>query len=119
MTRFISCHQAHCTKFFAYLSDGRVVGAEGLSEDDKEKAKYTIDLLNLNSPYLLDLRQRWWEELELLIEKHLDEGQDLKSLAGIDLIPRSRRLSPFFSITRVLFGSIAEEVINHEAPGLL
>ncbi|WP_338524293.1 retron system putative HNH endonuclease [Pseudomonas batumici] len=118
ITRFISCHQADCSRFFAYLSDGRVVPADGLSPQDEDRARYTIGLLNLNSPYLQDLRQRWWEELDTLIEEHLDQDMDLRCLAGIDLIPIGNDLSPFFSITRNLFGRIAEEVLEQDAPEL-
>lgn len=116
MARFISCHQADCSSFFAYLSDGRVVPADGLSRTDDGRARYTIDLLNLNSPYLQDLRQRWWEELEELFEAHIDQDMSLHCLASIDLIPIGAKLSQFFSITRDFFGAIAEEVLNQEAP---
>lgn len=112
MARFVSCHQADCPRFFAYLSDGRVVPADGLSEDDDGRARYSIDLLNLNSPYLQDLRQRWWEELEELFDEHIDQDMSLHCLANIDLIPIGDKLSPFFSVTRVFFGSIAEEVLG-------
>ena len=118
LTRFVSCHQADCSRFFAYLSDGRVVPADGLSPLDEDRARYTIGLLNLNSPYLQDLRQRWWEELETLIEEHLEHNLDLHCLAGIDLIPVGNDLSPFFSITRKLFGRIAEQVLEQDAPDL-
>jgi len=118
LTLFVSCHQADCSRFFAYLSDGRVVPADGLSPQDEDRARYTINLLNLNSPYLHDLRQRWWEELETLIDEHLEDDMDLHCLAGVDLIPIGHGLSPFFSITRNLFGRIAEEVLEQDAPDL-
>ncbi|MDQ0123350.1 uncharacterized protein (TIGR02646 family) [Pseudomonas lini] len=116
--RFISCHQPDCVRFFVYLSDGRVVPADGLSTRDDDRARYTIDLLNLNSPYLQDLRQRWWEELEQLFEEHIGQDMNLHCLAGIDLIPTGAKLSQFFSITRAFFGNIAEEVIERDAPHL-
>jgi uncharacterized protein (TIGR02646 family) len=53
---FISCHQPNCFNFFAYLSDGRVVPAIKLNDQDTDKADYTINLLNLNSAYLITLR---------------------------------------------------------------
>jgi len=118
LTLFVSCHQPDCSRFFAYLSDGRVVPADGLSPQDEDRASYTINLLNLNSPYLQDLRQRWWEELETLIDEHLEDDMDLHCLAGVDLIPIGHGLSPFFSITRNLFGRIAEEVLEQDAPDL-
>ncbi len=115
MARFVSCHMPDCSRFFAYLSDGRVVPADGLSLDEVDRAEYTIDLLNLNSPYLQDLRQSWWDELEALFEEHVDQDMSLHCLAGIDLIPVGASLSQFFSITRNFFGGIAEEVLDQGA----
>ncbi len=37
----------------------------------------------------------------------------LHYLASIDLVPRGKQLSPFFSLTRNFFGEIAEEVLKH------
>ncbi|MGY2284557.1 retron system putative HNH endonuclease [Pseudomonas gingeri] len=119
MPRFVSCHQPDGSRFFTYLSDGRVVPADGLSAQEEDRAQYTIDLLNLNSSYLLDLRYRWWGELEALIEEHLDQDMSLHCLAGIDLIPIGGNLSQFFSITRKLFEDVAENVLEHHAPELL
>ncbi|WP_324616918.1 MULTISPECIES: retron system putative HNH endonuclease [Pseudomonas] len=119
MARFIFCHQADCSRFFTYLSDGRVVPADGLVTADVDRARYTIELLNLNSPYLLTLRQQWWEELESVIEAHITHDMDLQCLACIDLVPRNEVLSPFFSITRAVFGRVAEDVLTRYAPELL
>lgn len=119
MALFVSCHQQDCARFFAYLSDGRVVPADGLSIEHVDQARYTIDLLNLNSPYLQELRQRWWDELAELIDKHLEDDDDLECLAAIDLIPRGSSLSQFFSLTRNLFGNIAEQVLAQHAPELM
>jgi uncharacterized protein (TIGR02646 family) len=116
MARFVSCHQPDCSRFFAYLSDGRVVPADGLSPQDDDRARYTIALLNLNSPYLLVLREQWWSELDALFEEHIDQDMSLHCLAGIDLIPIGGYLSPFFSITRTIFGRVAEEVLERDAP---
>lgn len=115
MARFVSCHMPDCSRFFVYLSDGRAVPADGLSLDDFDRAGYTIDLLNLNSPYLQDLRQSWWDELETLFEEHVDQEMSLHCLAGIDLIPIGESLSQFFSITRNFFGDIAEAVLAQDA----
>lgn len=118
MARFVSCHQGDCSRFFTYLSDGRVVPADGLLPLDVGRAQYTIELLNLNSHFLQELRLRWWEELEEIYEEHVDGDMDLHCLAGVDLIPIGSKLSQFFSITRDFFGGIAEEVIAREAPYL-
>lgn len=119
MTRFVSCHQPDCPRFFSYISDGRVVPAQGLSPQDTDKADYTIRLLNLNSPYLITLRQQWWDELDQLFQEHQVKGWGLPDLACIDLVPSNQRLSRFFSLTRQFFGPIAEQVLLKHAPGLV
>jgi len=119
ITRFISCHQPDCRRFFAYLSDGRITPALGLSEQDIDKADYTITLLNLNSPYLITRRHKWWEELDQLFQEHQTKGWSLPDLAGIDLIPSNKGLSRFFSLTRQFFGQIAEQTLQQHAPELI
>lgn len=116
---FISCHQPDCARFFAYLSDGRVVPADGLVPDDIEKASYTITLLNLNSPYLMTQRQSWWDELDQLFAEHQAKGWSLEHLVAVDLIPAGGKLSQFFSLTRQFFGPAAEKVVAQHAPQLL
>lgn len=119
MTRFVSCHQPDCRRFFAYLSDGRITPALGLSAQDFDKADYTITLLNLNSPYLITRRRQWWDELDQLFQEHQTKGWSLPDLASIDLVPRNQRLSRFFSLTRQFFGQLAEQTLQQHAPGLV
>ncbi|MCD8476133.1 MAG: TIGR02646 family protein [Shewanella fodinae] len=52
MALFVHCYQPDCARYFAYVSDGRVVPSEHLKADEQHKAQYSIDLLNLNSTYL-------------------------------------------------------------------
>lgn len=119
MARFISPHQADSGRFFAYLSDGRVVPADNLNATDLEQARYTIEALNLNSPLLMTRRQQWWDELDQLFQDHLANDGSLSHLAAIDLVPTSGKLSRFFSLTRQFFGPIADEALNQHAPTLL
>lgn len=119
MQRFIPPHQADCAHFFAYLSDGRIVPASGLDAVGTDRARYTIDLLNLNSPYLVTKRRNWWGELDDLFTDHVANEMDLGCLASIDLVPRNRALSPFFSLTRQFFGRIAEDILLQNAPDLI
>ncbi|MDK3166590.1 retron system putative HNH endonuclease [Aeromonas media] len=117
MARFVHCHQADCARYFAYLSDGRVVPSVHLNEPERDRAQYSIDLLNLNSAYLVNLRQHLWNELEQLEEQHLANGWDINQLLRFDLVPNAhQQLSPFFSLTRQFFGQIAEAVLRREAP---
>lgn len=116
---FVSCHQSDCARFFAYLSDGRVIPATRLTPDDKAKARYTITLLNLNSPYLITQRQGWWDELDQWLAEHDAQGWSLEHLAAVDLLPTGGKLSQFFSLTRQFFGPMAEQVLTQHAPQLL
>jgi uncharacterized protein (TIGR02646 family) len=117
--RFISCHQPDCARFFAYLSDGRVVPRNGLSAIDRDRAQYTIDTLNLNSPYLQTRRRRWWIELEELYVEHEKRGWSLPHLIAVDLVPVAGGLSRFFSLTRQFFGQVAEQTLQQYAPQLV
>ena len=119
LSRFISCHQPDCQRYFAYLSDGRVVPAGNLNAQEQDRAQYTIDLLNLNSPYLIPRRMQWWDELDRLFQEHQAKGWSLPDLASIDLLPRDQRLSRFFSLTRQFFGQLAEQTLQQHAPGLV
>lgn len=115
---FVSCHDSDCARYFAYLSDGRIVPRDNLSTSDKDRANYTITLLNLNSPYLTNRRRRWHDELDQLFEEHLKKQWSVEHLVAIDLIPRNKHLSPFFSLTRQFFGQVAEQVIQQHLPEL-
>jgi uncharacterized protein (TIGR02646 family) len=119
-SKFVSCHQSDCARFFAYLSDGRVVPAFNLkTPTDIAKADYTIQTLNLNSPYLRAMRELWWNELDDLFIEHQKKGWSIKHLIALDLIPSSGKLSRFFSITRNFFGSAAEQVLKQQASHLV
>ncbi len=119
---FISCHEPECAKFFTYLSDGRCVPHKALTLEDKARAKYTIACLNLNSPFLVAHRQRWWDELEQLAQQHEADDWCKEHLAAVDLIPGrlgKGKLSPFFSLNRQFFGKTAEKILRELAPNLL
>ncbi len=118
MARFVSCHQPDCALYFAYLSDGRVVPSLALGAAEVDRAQYTIDLLNLNSPFLITRRRQWWAELDLLFQEHVNKGWSVSDLANVDLIPTHGALSRFFSLTRQFFGSVADQVIAAHAPEL-
>jgi uncharacterized protein (TIGR02646 family) len=119
MTRLVSPLLPDCARFFAYLSDGTVEPQLNLSAQDSDRARYTINILNLNSPYLVSLRQEWWEELDALYQEHLPKGWSIDHLASVDLLPRNQRLSPFFTLTRQFFGPVAERLLMQQAPQLV
>lgn len=115
---FISCITDNSSDYFAYLSDGRVVPRKSLKENDQAKAGYTIDLLNLNSPYLVAERRRWLNELDSLIEEHLEKNWPLNDLATIYLLPRNERLDSFFTANRQRFKRLGEDLLKQQAPTL-
>lgn len=117
--RFISCHHPDCSRFFAFLSDGRVVPAIGLNATEHDQAQYTIDTLNLDSPFLVTRRRQWWNELDDLYQEHIQKNWNLANLAAVDLVPVNGHLSRFFSLTRQFFGPIAETTLQQHAPTLL
>jgi len=117
--RFISCHQPDCGCYFAYLSDGRVIPKQHLDTVEQDRAQYTINTLNLNSPYLLTRRRQWWDELDSLFQEHTAKGWSLSHLAAVDLVPVAGGLSRFFSLTRQFFGHAAEQTLQQYAPELV
>jgi len=116
---FVSCLQADCARYFVYLSNGKVEPAIALSPREKQQAQHTIDLLNLNSPYLVTQRKNWLDELDKLIDEHLQNNQSLEHLAAVDLLPINHTLSQFFTATRQRFGRIAEHLLATQCPELV
>ncbi|EIX6435538.1 TIGR02646 family protein [Salmonella enterica] len=120
MERFTHCHMPDCARYFAYLSDGRIVPAVGLTEPEAANAQYTIDLLNLNGGFLVVERRNHWSELEQLFAEHQEKGWDLQRLLQLDLVPTAdHKLHEFFSTTRQFFGPLAEQVLQEQAPDLV
>lgn len=123
INRFVSCHQADCARFFAYLSDGRVVPATDLGPVDWDRADYTIDLLHLNAPFLVVRRKQWWDELDKAFWEHYHGGREIEHLIAVDLLPRQwgnkRYLQRFFSLTRQYYKGAADAVILASDPTLL
>lgn len=117
---FISPLKARTRRnYFLYLSDGRVVASPHKTKRYIKKAEHTIGALNLNSPYLVNLRKRWIDELDKLIDEHIEKNIPLSSLAANYLVPVSGKLNRFFSATRQRFGKISEQVLASQAPRLL
>ncbi|EBO9194741.1 TPA: retron system putative HNH endonuclease [Salmonella enterica subsp. salamae serovar 21:z10:[z6]] len=120
MAKFIHCHIPDCSRYFAYLSDGRIVPADGLNAQEMENAQYTIDLLNLNSGFLQTERRNYWEELEQIFDENIGNRQNLQLLLQINLVPSpDHKLHEFFSITRQFFQQEAEQVLHIHAPALI
>lgn len=110
-TLFVSCLQTNCADFFAYLSNGQVEASRKLTSTDKEKAQYTIETLSLNSPYLINQRKKWLDELDAYIDEHIDNNWSLDALASIYLEPCSGKCYPFFTATCQRFGKYAKNYL--------
>lgn len=119
MSQFISCFDPSVSCFFAYGSDGLVSAKLNLSPADQAKASYTIDLLNLNSGYLITLRKNYWKGLDDLYGEHQLKGWCLDSLIELDITDCNQKLRQFFSLSRQFYGKRAEAVLNQKAPYLL
>lgn len=105
MALFIHCQLPDCSKFFAYLSNGNVVPAIGLSEQDKTRAQYTIDQLNLNNPTLQLLRKKWQKELEDAFNGSSKDPTSIRQLIQIYLSPVDNKLQRFFTMSQQFFTS--------------
>lgn len=113
--RFISPLQRDCRRFFVYLSEtGKVEPAPALNVQDTERAHYTIDLLNLNSPYLRNKRKHWLQELENDIDQLLENKPALLKLAAKALCLKKGQLGTFHSASRQVFGALGEQVIQNQ-----
>lgn len=117
--RFVSPLQPDCERYFDYLSSGRVEPAHALNEEDKEKAQYTIDLLNLNARYLVNARRHWLEEIEYEIDKLLDDITALKRLAECELCDTTGALRQFHTAAKKRFGRLGDQVMDEFCPQCL
>jgi uncharacterized protein (TIGR02646 family) len=112
VTDFVTPLWADCRRYFHYASSGEVDPALGLSVDDERKARYTIDVLNLNAPLLVSRRRIWLLELEQEIENLLNSPNALEWFADAELCDTGGQLRPFHSAVRQRFGQLGQSVIN-------
>lgn len=103
-------------RFFHYASDGRVEPRLGLSTRDRRRAVYTIGIMNLNAPFLVNRRRSWIKEIEDEIDNLLGEAEALKYFAMTELCPTGDRLRPFHSAVRSRFGTLGEAVLAQYCP---
>lgn len=126
LARFVSIRDPQCASYFAYLSNGEIQPNLDRTAADQAKAGYTIELLNLNSAYLVTLRRRFWEELDDLYAQHHHRGWSIDHLCMVELLPAGRSNAPhytptlnsFFSLTRQFFGQVAEQTLQQYTPEL-
>lgn len=103
-------------RFFHYASDGRIEPRRGLSTRDRRRASYSIGIMNLNAPILVNRRRRRIEEIEDEVDKLLDQPMALQNFAMAELCPSGGRLRQFHSAVRSRFGAIGENVLAQHCP---
>lgn len=108
---FISPLMPDSERYFQYLSSGRVEPAQDLTPEERGRAIYTRDLLNLNAPFLVNSRRKWLMELEDEIDRLLDDESALRQLAECELCDTSGRLREFHSAAKARFGRLGGQVM--------
>lgn len=113
---FITPLRPDCRRFFYYSVEGKIVPSLNLNPSDRRKALYTITILNLNSPRLVELRKVWLEELENEIDKLIGHAVALDFFALTELCDASGRLRNFHSAARERFKSSGQAVLMANCP---
>lgn len=117
---FISPTELNCQSFFSYELTGEIVPAYSLSESSIEyrRAKYTIDLLNLNCARLVRQRLEVLEEGYKIIDA-FDYGQGnsnregLRHFLSLELKPAStgyRQYFAFISLRQQFWSSLYQQL---------
>ena len=118
-TDFIHPSKPDSRRFFHYASTGEVEPAWNLTTNEINQAQYTIDILNLNAPILVNRRKHWLAELEQEINTLLTVPTALKIFAELELCSTNRHLRPFHSAVRERFAALGEQVLQSNCPDCL
>ena len=131
--KFISPQLSNCADYFVYVStDGSIAPSANLDATDLDRAIYTINLLNLNAPFLKAERERWLQELIQVLEPFIDAENvhSIRNIAECELTLTDRlhprlihdrpfpQLRSFHSATRAIFGTVGEAVILEHCPDI-
>lgn len=107
-SRFISPTELECERYFEYLAaDGSVQPMRGLTATETERARYTIDLLNLNCRRLCRLRKDMLEEGYHIIQELLVSTEALAYFLDCEFGETNDKLASFISARRQHFGVFA------------
>jgi uncharacterized protein (TIGR02646 family) len=81
---FISPTDPDCEHFFAFLEEsGAIIPSPDLDDSEQEKARYTIELLNLNHPYLKNQRRQRIEEVVNVLDS-LDSTEAMAAVIELE-----------------------------------
>lgn len=114
-TKFINPSIDEPDKLFIYNSEGDIDIASNLNELDQNRARYMIQLLNLECPRLNSMRRSHWSALQDAIQCFIDIGaeEQIDDLALDYLTPDiNGKLIQFFSLSRQLLGRRADVVLE-------
>ena len=82
---------------FLYQNNGLVVPNPKKSTKIQHKAEYTIVLLKLNAPFLINRRKRQIEEIDQAILEKQNKPQELAKLKQLELGISNGKLNQFFT----------------------
>jgi uncharacterized protein (TIGR02646 family) len=111
---FISPLQADCENYFSYEVNGLVQPNSNLSKEEKKRAIYTIDALNLNAPYLKRERYKVITEMLPIIIDLLDNPEALRHFVEADLCVTNGKLNPFHSARLQQFGEFGQQILQQQ-----
>lgn len=104
---FISPTDSKCNDFFEYDLFGKIKPKDNLSEIKKKRAKYTINLLNLNSHRLVRKRNEIIEQGYEIIQDLQSDAEALKNFLSLELeIVNNQYAFSFINLRKQYFSMI-------------
>lgn len=101
---FISPTDVNCNDYFTCTPLGKIEPKNSLNSNDKDKAIYTRDILNLNSLRLIRLRANIIEEGFKIIQELQSDSASLKNFIDLEFsIVNNKYLFPFINVRKEYF----------------
>jgi uncharacterized protein (TIGR02646 family) len=104
---FITPCENNTEKYFRYSTDGSINIANHLTDTEREKALYTREILNLNSPILVSKRKAFLQNLIDEIDENLEDPEYIEKLKKYHLTTNGEDTPSFISAAKQLFDSLA------------
>lgn len=104
---FIPPTEENCQNYFFYRLEGKIIPIHSLSEQDKKRALYTIDVLNLNCARLVRQRKDIiYEGLEI-IDKFNENQEDIAHFVTLECAKINGRHFAFISLRTQYFKGLS------------
>lgn len=113
---FIRPLMADCRRYFQYSNTGDIEPHVSLNASEFRRARYSIQVMNLNAPILVNRRRIALELLEDEVDKLLNNPLALERFAQEQLCPGNGLLPAFHSGARERFGTLADTVTGTHCP---